>query len=284
MRRLQRGLSKKKVNWKESIKKRSRNLVNSCKLSPVKQNEAPSRALKQICKANQYHSNNEDQLKKIEDQIEEKRAVFEKKLMIAANRTEYQRTNKLFEFNRSTFYWRLDEDQKEIDENIDVYEVITFWKGIWVTDDEEGEYQEMIDLLDPVELQTETEEEKVKKVIEEKIRFLLNWKTPGPEGPYSAYSLKKLTALHFRLTDLLVKAVDDPEQIDGRLYMGTTYLIVKTKRASKGKELRSITCLPNIYKLLSKVVTALVTDLCEVNEVISANLMGTQRGFQGAKQ
>ncbi|KAG0437623.1 hypothetical protein HPB47_017349 [Ixodes persulcatus] len=103
-----------------------------------KQNEAPSRALKRICKANQYHSNNEDQVKKLEDQIEEKRAVFEKKLMIAANRTEYRRTNKLFEFNRSTFYRRLDEDQNEIDGNIDLDKVITFWRGIWATDDEKG--------------------------------------------------------------------------------------------------------------------------------------------------
>ncbi|XP_040072198.1 uncharacterized protein LOC120844471 [Ixodes scapularis] len=206
---------KKEVNWKESIKKKIEKFSQQLQfVTSHKQNEAASRALKRICKATQYHSNNEDQLKKLQDQIEEKRAV------------------------------------------------ITFWRGIWATDDEEGEYQETIDLLDPVELQTKTEEEKVKKVIEEKIKFLPNWKTPRPD----------------------VKTVDDPEQIDGRLYMGTTYLIVKTKRASKGKELRSITCLPNIYKLLSKVVTALVTDLCEVNELISANQMGTRRGCQGAKQ
>ncbi|KAM7298433.1 uncharacterized protein ISCGN_019028 [Ixodes scapularis] len=210
--------------------------------------------------------------------------------MIAANQTEYRKMNKLFEFNRSTFYRRFDEDQKEIDENIDVDEVITFCRGIWATNDEEGEYQEMIDLLDPVELQTETEEEKVKKVIEENIKFLPNWKTPEtrrpppappPPLPVFSFLIKKLTALHFRLTDLLVKAVDDPEQIDGRLYMGTAYLIVKTKEASKGNELRPITCLPNIYKLLSKVVTGLVTDLCEV---IPANQMGNRRGWQGAKQ
>ncbi|KAG0431763.1 hypothetical protein HPB47_021471, partial [Ixodes persulcatus] len=145
------------------------------------------------------------------------------------------RINKLLEFNRSAFYRRLDEDQKEIDQNIDVDEVITFWRGIWATDDED---QEFIDLLDAVEIQTEAEEESVKRVIEE-IKFLRNRKKPGPDG---------------------------------------------TKRASQGKELRPITCLPNIYKLLSKVVIVLVTDLCEVNEVISAKQMGTRRGCRAPKQ
>ncbi|CAN7946165.1 unnamed protein product, partial [Ixodes hexagonus] len=98
---------KKEVNWKEAIKKKIEKFSQQLQIvTSHKQNEAPSRALKRICKANQYHSNNEDQLKKLEDQIEEKRAVFQKKLVIAANRTEYRRTNKQFEFNRSAFYRR----------------------------------------------------------------------------------------------------------------------------------------------------------------------------------
>lgn len=115
-------------------------------------------------------------MKKLEDQIEEKRAVFHKNPVTAANRIEYRKTNKLFELNRSAFYRKLDEDQKEMDENIDVDQVINFWRGIWATDDEEGEHQELIDLLDPGELQIEAEEERVKRVIKEKIKFLTIWK------------------------------------------------------------------------------------------------------------
>ncbi|KAG0415569.1 hypothetical protein HPB47_007259, partial [Ixodes persulcatus] len=125
---------------------------------------------------------------------------------------------------------------------------------IWAIDDKEGEHQELIDLLDPVELQTEAEEKRVMRVIEDKIMFLPNWKTQGPDGT------------------------------DERLYVGTTYLIEKTKRARSGKELHFLTFLPNIFKLLRKVLTSLETDLCEVNEVISAYQMGTRRGCQGAKQ
>ncbi|KAG0437695.1 hypothetical protein HPB47_017325 [Ixodes persulcatus] len=87
--------------------------------------------------------------------------------------------------------------------------------------------------------------------------------------PKPGKSLTNISTLRrISLTSKLFKAVDDPEQIDKRLYVGTTHLIAKKKRASQRKELRPITCLPNTYKLLSKVVTALVTGLCEVNEVI----------------
>ncbi|CAN7943535.1 unnamed protein product [Ixodes hexagonus] len=62
---------KKEVNWKEAIKKKIEKFSQQLQIvTSHKQNEAPSRALKRICKANQYHSNNEDQLKKLEDQIE----------------------------------------------------------------------------------------------------------------------------------------------------------------------------------------------------------------------
>lgn len=85
-----------------------------------------------------------------------------------------------------------------MDENIDVDQVITSWRGIWATDDK-GEHQELIDLLDPGELQTEAEEGRVKRVIKEKIKFLNIWKTPGPDGIFSSF-IKKVTALHFCLT------------------------------------------------------------------------------------
>ena len=44
------------------------------------------------------------------------------------------------------------------------------------------------------------------------------------------------------------------------------------------------TCLPNLYKLLNKVVTAMLPEFCEANDVISENQMGTRRECQRAKQ
>ncbi|CAN7994627.1 unnamed protein product [Ixodes pacificus] len=71
---------KKEMNWKEAIKKKIDKFSQQLQIvTSHKQNEAPSEALKRICKTKQYHSNNEDQLKKLEDQIEEKRAVFQEK-------------------------------------------------------------------------------------------------------------------------------------------------------------------------------------------------------------
>ena len=48
--------------------------------------------------------------------------------------------------------------------------------------------------------------------------------------------------------------------------------------------MRPITCLPNLYKLISKLVTSLLSELCEVNETISENQLGIRKKCQGAKQ
>src|SRR5699024_4644013 len=96
--------------------------------------------------------------------------------------------------------------------------------------------------------------------------------------------IKKMHALHGKVAQLVSEAIEDPEVIDESMYVGNTYLVPKVKRAKRGNELRPITCLPNLYKLTSKVVTDLLSDLCTVNEIISPNQMGTRRGCQGAKE
>ena len=86
------------------------------------------------------------------------------------------------------------------------------------------------------------------------------------------------------MAQLITDAINEPENIDEAMYVGNTYLIPKVKMAKEAKELRTITCLPNLYKLLSKTVTAIISEICEVNDIISENQMGTRKGCQGAKQ
>jgi len=82
----------------------------------------------------------------------------------------------------------------------------------------------------------------------------------------------------------VINAINDPELINKDLYIGNTYLIPKVTVAKQAKDLRPITCLPNMYKFLSKVVAALMYDFCEANSIISENQLGTRKRCQGAKQ
>src|SRR5699024_11625338 len=109
-------------------------------------------------------------------------------------------------------------------------------------------------LLEPMALQIECSRERVKSIVEQQLGYLSNWKTPGPDHVFNFF-IKKMYALHDTLADLMCNAVEEPETIDDPLYVGNTYLIPKVKEAKEGKDFRPITCLPMMYKLLSKVVT-----------------------------
>jgi hypothetical protein len=89
---------------------------------------------------------------------------------------------------------------------------------------------------------------------------------------------------HHKLYKIIAEAVQHPERIDKRFYIGTTYLIAKVQNACLPQQLRPITCLPNLYKVVSKVVTDMLTNTCEINEILSPSQMGTRRACQGAKE
>ena len=277
--------AKSAVDWKKSIQEKISKAERQIEiLSGANRSENPSQELVQMCKRRGIHSGNACQLELLKDQIEEKKAAYEKKLVIAAKRTEFNFANKMFEFNRKAFYRKLNNEKKEIAEDIDKGEVAAFWSGLWAEEaDRHEDHQALLDRLDPAELQIENDGETMKKAIEWQIKGLSNWKAPGPDHVYN-YFIKKLYALHRKLADIIIEAITNPELIDDEMYTGNTYLQPKVEVAREGKELRPITCLPNLYKLTSKVVTTLLTNFCDANSIISANQMGTRRACQGAKQ
>ena len=276
---------KKEVNWRESIEKKIAKFEKQLEVvMSHNPNEAPTLTLIQLCKNNLIHSNNQNQLQQLKDELEEKRAVYAKKIVMADKRAAFRKENKLFECNRSTFYRELKGEKGSFDPEIDKAEVQSFWLDMWSAGEEEQVgYQELIDLVEPVQLSTDFGTERIKSITANRIKYLPNWKAPGPDYVYGFF-IKRMYALHERLAQLVSEAIEDPELIDDKMYVGNTYLAPKVVKAKRGNELRPITCLPNLYKLTSKVVTDLVTDLCTVNEVVSENQMGTRRDCQGAKE
>ena len=120
-------------------------------------------------------------------------------------------------------------------------------------------------------------------MVDESIRWLPNWKTPGHDQVYNFF-IKKMMSLHLKLARLVFDAVMEPSMINEELYMGTTYLVPKKVNVDNPTDLRPITCLPNIFKLISKVVKSIVYEVCELNKVISPNQMGVKSRCQGAKE
>uniref|UniRef100_A0A6P6YDL4 Uncharacterized protein LOC113797228 n=1 Tax=Dermatophagoides pteronyssinus TaxID=6956 RepID=A0A6P6YDL4_DERPT len=276
--------SGKESTWREAINKKIEDLKEDFKiLEKYAPTEKPTKEVKTICSKNRVHSNNSEKVIQLKDQIYERIEKHQKRLRIAENRKVFRKNNRNFEFNRKRFYRSLGDEQLKISESINNYETLEFWQNIWAKEDSEENCEELIDALPTNNLNIETTNEKVKEVVEKIIKYLPAWKTPGHDCVHNFF-IKKITALHGKLIEIITEAVNDPEKIDPEMYIGTTYLIPKKENASHPKELRPITCLPNIYKLLSKVIQTMISELCDLNDTISSNQMGTRRRCQGAKQ
>lgn len=80
-----------------------------------------------------------------------------------------------------------------------------------------------------------------------------NWKAPGMDG-ITNFWLKRLHAIHKPLTTAyndIISGTQTP------LWMtkGKTHLIAKNKHTNLAKNYRPITCLNNIYKVLTKIIS-----------------------------
>ena len=273
-----------KSKWKETIQnkidKRKSDLLL---LQDVKQNSTTPEELKRLCKKNNIHSKNNDKINELKDNLTEQIASYEKKIRISEKRIEFRRTNMRFEFNRSSLYRSIDGESSSISPEINHDETAEFWKNIWREESVSETPRGLIETLQPIQITSNLTEVRVKEIMETSIKHISNWKAPGHDQVYNFF-IKKITTLHPKLFQLTYQALLNPDLIDNELYNGVTYLLPKRDNATQPEELRPITCLPNIYKLVSKTVTKLVSEMCELNDVISPNQLGTKNKCQGAKQ
>ena len=88
---------------------------------------------------------------------------------------------------RKAFYRKLDEKKAKVGEAIDKDKVKTFWQRIWNIEERTQNYQELIDLVTSVELQTDFNDDQIKAIVEQRLKYLANWKTPGLDQIYNFF-------------------------------------------------------------------------------------------------
>nr|XP_027199818.1 uncharacterized protein LOC113793939 [Dermatophagoides pteronyssinus] len=278
-------VNKVQNNWETNIKNKVQKLEDKMKaIDNFLTTKEVSAKVKRILQNRGCHSNNTGRVKIIRDEISEKIASHKRRLDVNNNRIKFHIDNERFEFNRKRFYRGIDEQQRKVSENVNQTEVLEFWQQMWSkSDQDENEFDDIVGTLDPVQLQVEVDDDRQREIIMATIKYLANWKTPGHDMVYNFF-IKKIDSTHQKLSDLIIDAIKNPEKIHQTFYEGTTYLIPKKKESAKPEEFRPITCLPNMYKLISKIVTKIITDILDTNQVISPNQLGTKRGTQGAKE
>ena len=91
------------------------------------------------------------------------------------------------------------------------------------------------------------------KDVAEALRTTLNRIVPGRDQiPY--FWLKQLTATHRRIAAIFNKLIEE-DQIPEWLTAGVNFLIPKKENTENSKNYRPVTCLPNMYKLITSVIS-----------------------------
>ena len=109
-----------------------------------------------------------------------------------------------------------------------------------------------------------------------------NWRAPGPDGIHTFW-MKHLSSLHPRLASQIQNCVDG--EVPRWLTLGRTVLIMKNKEV--GPEVvtnyRPITCVSNLWKLATSMMSAAIVCHLNRNQVWPWEQKGCKRGSRGTK-
>lgn len=254
--------------WKESIEKKIRYYEAKCKiLEEYEPGSRPSKQVMQECARQGIHTCDRSAMELTIDELRQTIKVYQKKIEVAQKRKQFHYDNKRFEFNRSAFYRNFREDGS-VSNEIKMEEVTKYWQAMWARAEQPTDYRQMVNIAPCANLEIEVSEEKIKSYVAEAIKSLPPWKAPGPDGVYNFF-IKKMISVHDRLAHLMSLALQSPELIDPRLYIGNTHMVPKTREAKVATDLRPITCLPNIFKIGSKVIMWIMREWTAANAIIS---------------
>lgn len=210
--------------------------------------------------------------------------ALERKFESKQRRKEFAIENARFETNRSKFYRDLKQSTRKTTSDDVKDKARRFWSNMWEEDKSltsQDHSQSSIDVVDQPDA-----EPRVFPNYEEfcnTITKLDNWKAPGPDRIYNVF-IKKLHATHKYLYKAIIDIVSCKEEAESWFYSGCTYLIPKKELPSEGSDFRPITCLSNLYKLTTKLLTNVLQSIITNNSLLETNQLGAIRQTQGAKE
>lgn len=197
--------------------------------------------------------------------------------------TQFQQ-NKLFQENTKKFYNSILGKKNEMRKTPTEGELKDYWKQIWEKDTDHNTKAEWIQA--EYDKTSTVKEMNWPEITMEEIAIALssisNWKAPGSDG-IPNFWLKKLTASHEKLTKAYNELATGKQKLPEWLTKGKTYLIPKTEKSSQPKDTRPITCLNNIYKLLTKIIAERIQHHLSENKLMPNEQKGCVKNTYGCK-
>ena len=185
--------------------------------------------------------------------------------------------NRLFQTNKKGLFEKMEGIERKNDERPDAEESITFWSSIC---SKSVQHNDKVVWLMEVDNQfTGVEKQENIQIRKGMVQALL-WKTPDH---VHGYWLKNSSNLHELITMQLDEILRTGET-KGRMTKGHTCLIPKDE--SKGKEvsnIRPITCLPLMWKILTGIISEEVYNHFERESLFPDEQKGCRRNSRGRK-
>ncbi|KAI5148113.1 hypothetical protein ENBRE01_3047, partial [Enteropsectra breve] len=291
-----RNRKKNNKDWikdqREIIEKRNKKLYLLYNLkNKMPLNEDEKKTIYGIFKRNRWSTTNIKHINLAITKESDTIKIIERAIETHIKRKQFSKENYMFELNRNLFYKKLGkEEEYQYSNTISEMEIHTFWGTMWNAKsrkqkeeekDKNAMFGEFIykDINESEFNILEINEEEV----EETIRNLPNWKAGGCDKVYNFF-IKQSKFLWPHITKEIEEVLNGKKEPEEWFYTGLTFLIPKVENPESPKEYRPITCMPNLYKLCTKICTKSLTDVVEKYQLLSENQMGTVRNAQGAKE
>ncbi|KAI5748311.1 hypothetical protein M8J77_024164 [Diaphorina citri] len=163
-------------------------------------------------------------------------------------------------------------------------EVENHWKSIWGRETKHNSEATWVqrEYEKTARLPRMTWEKITLEELKETLNKAANWKVPGTDG-IPNFWLKNLEEAHGNLAAAYNKLFEEMHNIPQWLTKGKTHLIPKNEKTEKANQYRPITCLNNMYKTLTKVLSERIYSHLSDNDLLPNEQKGCLKNSYGCK-
>ena len=198
--------------------------------------------------------------------------------------------NNLFQNNQRNFYRKLEKrgsDPTPLNYTPeDQTRTLNFWKNIWENEAGHNNEAEWLDgVQENFEAVNQQEEFQITtERVAARVKGMTNWSSPGIDGLH-AFWIKHTTCLHGRIAELLNESLAT-SQVPAWMTEGRTFLIIKDpkKGTSNPGNFRPITCLPNLWKLYTGILSEDIYQHLDLNKLFPEEQKGCRKKSRGCKE
>ncbi|XP_075975709.1 uncharacterized protein LOC142976307 [Anticarsia gemmatalis] len=204
--------------------------------------------------------------------------------------------NSQFTHNEKLFYRNIRQATSNTQDNRRPSEMVntltpdllhSFWAQIWqnpVQHNAEASWIQTEMTANCAEVQTMNFEYISPSILDNVLRHVHNWKSPGSDNIHS-YWYKKFTTVQPYLHNFINTFIQNPNTMPSYLTLGKTFMIPKDlDDLSNPAKYRPITCLQTLYKIITSCVSEVIYQHIDSNNILAEQQKGCRRFSQGCKE